>query len=64
MYVPVFWEDRYSIHEIKSAWLGATTVDGMQSGRGRGQGTGISMISGYTNVWCRLKNNMYVALKT
>ena len=38
MYVPVFGEDRYmyTIQEIKRAWLGATTVDGMQPGRGGG----------------------------
>ena len=53
MYVPVFGEERYTIQEIKRAWLGSTTVDGMQPGRGRG--TGVGMNCGYTNVWCRLK---------
>ena len=40
MYVPVFGEDgyMYTIQEIKvkRAWLGATTVDGMQPERGGG----------------------------
>ena len=54
---------RYTIQELKRVRLGATTVDGMQPGRGGGQGTGVGVICGYTNVWCRLKNNMYVASK-
>ena len=36
MYVPVFGEERYAIQEIKRARLGATKVDGMQPGGGRG----------------------------
>ena len=47
----------------KKPWLGATTVDGMQPGMGEGQGTGVGVICGYTNVWCRLKNKMYLAQK-
>ena len=44
----------------KKGMVGATTVDGMQPGReGGGQGTMVGVICGYTNVWCRLKNNMY-----
>ena len=33
-YMPVFGEKRYMIQEIKRAWLGEATVDGMQPGRG------------------------------
>ena len=36
MYVPVFRDERYTIQEIKRAQLGATTVDGVQQGRGAG----------------------------
>ena len=63
--MPIFGVERYTIREIKRAWLGATTVEGMQLGRGRGQGTGVGVIYGYMNVWYRLKNNthMYVAQK-
>ena len=33
------------------------------TGEGGGHGTGVGVICGYTNVWCRLKNKMYVAQK-
>ena len=33
MYVPVFGEKRYTIQK-KGVWLGATRMDGMQSGEG------------------------------
>ena len=32
--MPVFGEEGYTIQEIKRTRLGATTVDGMQPGRG------------------------------
>ena len=48
----------YTIQEIKSAWLGKTTVDGMQQMRGGVQGTWVAMICGYTNVWCRPKQHV------
>ena len=52
MYVPVFGEDRYTINEIERAWLGATTVDGMQPGnRGGGGETRVGVFCGYTNVY-------------
>ena len=48
MYVPVFGEDRYTIQEIKRAWLGATTVRWKVSNREGAQGTGVGVICRYT----------------
>ena len=64
MYVPVFGEERNNDSRNEKGMVVCNyggryaTVE-----RGGGQGIGLGVICGLTNVWCRLKNNMYVASK-
>ena len=47
----------------KNGMVGCNYGGRYATGEGEGQGTSVGVICGYTNVWCRLQNKMYVAQK-
>ena len=59
IYVPVFGDERYKKGMV-GCYYGGRYATAEREGGGV---TGTGVICGYTNVWCRLKNNKYVAPK-